>query len=80
MDMFTLKLRQSMSLQDKIRFSKRRIEEWINEFGVNGCYVSFSGGKDSTVLLDLVRQVAPEVDAGIFYTTGCKRTGCMFCG
>lgn len=47
----TLKMRQAMPLKDKIRFTQRRIKEWVEHFGVNGCYVSFSGGKDSTVLL-----------------------------
>ena len=50
-DKYTLKLRQSMPLQDKIRFTERRITEWVEHFGVNGCYISFSGGKDSTVLM-----------------------------
>ena len=35
-----------MSLEDKVRFTQRRIEEWVDEFTVDGCYVSFSGGKD----------------------------------
>ena len=42
---------QSMSLNDKIRMTKRRIQEWVDEYGEDGVYVSFSGGKDSTVLL-----------------------------
>lgn len=33
--------------------------------------VSFSGGKDSTVLLDLVRQVVPDV-ALAFFDSGCE--------
>lgn len=32
-----------------------RIRDWINEYGEDGVYISFSGGKDSTVLMDLVR-------------------------
>lgn len=71
LDKYLLKLRQAMPLEDKICFTKRRIKEWINEFGVNGVYVSFSGGKDSTVLLDLVRQIAPEVEA-VFVDTGLE--------
>ena len=34
-------------------------------------YVSFSGGKDSTVLLDLVRNIYPEVPA-VFFDTGLE--------
>lgn len=50
-----LKQRQSLPLADKIKMAERRIQEWIDEYGVDGVYVSFSGGKDSTVLADIVR-------------------------
>lgn len=70
-DKYTLKLRQSMPLQDKIRFTERRIEEWVEHFGVNGCYVSFSGGKDSTVLLYIVRSLYPDIEA-VFVDTGLE--------
>ena len=43
----------------------------MNEFGVNGVYVSFSGGKDSTVLLHIVRELFPEVEA-VFVNTGLE--------
>ena len=46
---------QRMPLKMKMDLSRNRIREWINQFGEDGCYISFSGGKDSTVLLDLVR-------------------------
>lgn len=46
---------QSLSLDAKIRMSMARIEGWIDEFGIDGVYVSFSGGKDSTVLMDIIR-------------------------
>lgn len=43
-----------MMLDDKIRDACHRIEELYYE--INGkCYVSFSGGKDSTVLLALIK-------------------------
>ncbi len=43
-----------MSLDDKVRDACHRIEELYYE--TNGkCYVSFSGGKDSTVLLALIK-------------------------
>lgn len=32
-----------------------RIRDWVREYGENGVVISFSGGKDSTVLMDLVR-------------------------
>lgn len=71
MDMYKLKLRQAMPLELKIRFTTRRIEEWVNYYGIDGCYVSFSGGKDSTVLLHLVRSLYPEIKA-MFVDTGLE--------
>lgn len=70
-DRMTLKMRQAMPLEDKIKFTKRRIQEWVDYYGTNGCYVSFSGGKDSTVLLDLVRQIDPNIEA-VFIDTGLE--------
>ena len=46
---------QSLPLSAKIRMTCYRIRQWVEEYGEDGCYVSFSGGKDSTVLLDIVR-------------------------
>ena len=48
-----------------------RIKEWVEEFGEDGCYISFSGGKDSTVLLHLVRKLFPNVVA-VFVDTGLE--------
>ena len=48
---------QSLPLNAKIQMTKRRIDEWVDEYGEDGCYVSFSGGKDSTVLVDIIRKV-----------------------
>ena len=48
---------QSLSLDSKVRMTASRIKAWVKEFGEEGCYISFSGGKDSTVLLDIVRNV-----------------------
>ena len=62
---------QSLPLDIKIMKTKRRIEEWIDYFGENKVYISFSGGKDSTVLLDLVRQVNPNISA-VFIDTGLE--------
>lgn len=65
-----LKIRQHLSLDIKIGLSLHRIREWHNHFG-GRVYVSFSGGKDSTVLLDLVRSEFPEVPA-VFCDTGLE--------
>lgn len=59
---------QSWPLEQKIRSAQTRIIEWYQRWE-GGVYVSFSGGKDSTVLLDLVRRIYPEVPA-VFVDTG----------
>jgi 3'-phosphoadenosine 5'-phosphosulfate sulfotransferase (PAPS reductase)/FAD synthetase len=62
---------QALSLASKIQMSKARIRAWIEKYGEDGVYVSFSGGKDSTVLLDLVRSEYPNVKA-VFVDTGLE--------
>ena len=54
---------QALPLPIKVKLTKRRIQEWINEYGTEGVYVSFSGGKDSTVLLHIVRSMEAEKTA-----------------
>ena len=71
MDRYTFNLRKSMPLEDKVKFSKARIKEWVDHFGIDGCYISFSGGKDSTVLLHLVRSMYPDIEA-VFVDTGLE--------
>lgn len=66
-----LKQKQALPLDIKILMSKTRIRAWIEEYGEDGVYISFSGGKDSTVLLDLVRQDYPNVRA-MFVDTGLE--------
>ena len=61
---------QSWSLERKIQVTQTRIMEWYMRW--NGqIYVSFSGGKDSTVLLDLARRVYPNIEA-VFVDTGLE--------
>lgn len=47
------------------------IREFVEHEGNNGVYVSFSGGKDSLVLLHLVRSIYPDVPA-VFANTGIE--------
>lgn len=61
---------QSLPLSAKIRMTERRIRDWY-EYWEGDVYVSFSGGKDSTVLLDLVRNIYPDVEA-VFVDTGLE--------
>ena len=69
-EMYQLIQRQSLDLDIKEKLTKRRIELWYNYYHGN-VYVSFSGGKDSTVLLHQVRKVYPEVPA-VFVDTGLE--------
>ena len=66
-----LQMRQALPLNLKISLTKSRIRGWVNEYGEDGVYVSFSGGKDSTVLLDIVRQTYPNIPA-VFVDTGLE--------
>lgn len=54
---------QALPLKSKITMTKHRIQTWVDEFGIDGVYVSFSGGKDSTVLLHIARQLYPNMKA-----------------
>lgn len=62
---------QSLPLSAKIRMTQLRIRGWVEEYGEDGVYVSFSGGKDSTVLLDIVRIMYPDIPA-VFVDTGLE--------
>lgn len=69
--LYDLQELQALPLQLKIQLTKQRIREWVSYFGQDGVYVSFSGGKDSTVLLHLVREDYPDVPA-VFCNTGLE--------
>lgn len=65
-----LRAMQAWSLERKIQVTQTRIIEWyIKQKGQ--VYVSFSGGKDSTVLLDLARRIYPDIPA-VFVDTGLE--------
>lgn len=65
-----LKIMQAWPLERKIQVTQTRIMEWYQHY--NGqVYVSFSGGKDSTVLLDLARRIYPDIEA-VFIDTGLE--------
>jgi 3'-phosphoadenosine 5'-phosphosulfate sulfotransferase (PAPS reductase)/FAD synthetase len=70
MELWQLQQYQMLPLAIKIEKTKQRIKEWYEHFGGN-VYVSFSGGKDSTVLLHLVRSLYPDVVA-VFSDTGLE--------
>lgn len=65
-----LKTMQSWNLDRKIATSLTRIAEFYAKYP-HKIYVSFSGGKDSTVLLHLVRRLYPDTPA-VFVDTGLE--------
>jgi len=62
---------QALPLEMKIKLSERRIRDWVSYWGEEGVYISFSGGKDSTVLLDLCRKLYPNLVA-VYSDTGLE--------
>ena len=61
---------QALPLIAKVHMTQARIREWYDHF--NGdVFVSFSGGKDSTVLAHLVHEFYPEVPL-VFVNTGLE--------
>lgn len=62
--------RRALPLGAKVLMTQNRIREWYNHFD-GDVYVSFSGGKDSTVLAHLVRDLYPEVPL-VFSNTGLE--------
>lgn len=66
-----LRMLLALPLEVKVLKTQQRIREWVQRYGVDGVYISFSGGKDSTVLLHLVRELYPEIEA-VFVNTGLE--------
>ena len=65
-----LKQMQAVPLEGKIIMTKHRIREWYDHFD-GQVYVSFSGGKDSTVLKHIVDSMFDDVPA-VFVNTGLE--------
>ena len=69
-DKIYLRQMQGLPLIVKVRKTQLRIKEWYEHFDGN-VYVSFGGGKDSTVLAHLVHELYPEVPL-VFANTGLE--------
>lgn len=72
--MFTgeqLKEMQTASLERKIQLTQSRIIEFVNRLGIDNVYISFSGGKDSTVLAHIAQQIFPDIKM-MFVNTGLE--------
>lgn len=65
-----LSIMQAWPLERKIQVTQTKILEWYYHYGGN-VSISFSGGKDSTVLLDLARRAFPDIPA-VFVDTGLE--------
>lgn len=65
-----LKTMQAWSLERKIQVTQTRIIEWYQRCK-GQVYVSFSGGKDSTVQVELARRIYPDIEA-VFVDTGLE--------
>lgn len=63
--------KQSLPLSAKIQMTEYRIREWVDHYGEDGVYISFSGGKDSSVLLHLARKLYPNLQA-VYVDTGLE--------
>ncbi len=65
-----LRERQAWTLEQKIDHSLGILEAFVNRVGgLDKVYLSFSGGKDSTVLFHLARMLYPDM-LGVFCNTG----------
>ena len=61
---------QSLPLEAKILMTQRRIRDWV-DYWHDDVYVSFSGGKDSTVLKHIVDGMYDDIPA-VFVNTGLE--------
>lgn len=71
MNLNELKILQNLPLEIKIKKTELRIKEAIERYGSDGLYVSYSGGKDSTVLMEIVKKIDKRIPA-IFCDTGLE--------
>lgn len=60
---------QSLPLEIKIAKTEARIREFVEKIGIDKVYLSFSGGKDSTVLAHICRKLYPNIKM-VFANTG----------
>lgn len=70
MDLQELRSRQNWTLNQKIDHSLGAIDQFISHYDGN-VFVSFSGGKDSTILMHLCEKIKPDIKC-VFVNTGCE--------
>lgn len=69
-ELWQLRQRQGLPLEIKEKLTSARIKSFYS-YNEGKVYISFSGGKDSTVLLHLVRSIYPDIEA-VFVDTGLE--------
>ena len=57
----TLKSLREMNLESKIIQTKALIKQTVSEFGLDKVYISYSGGRDSTVLSHIAKSIYPDI-------------------
>jgi len=70
-DIDELRRLQALPLEEKVGIAKDAIRKYVEHFGEDNIYISFSGGKDSTVLLHICRQLYPKL-VGLYSDTGLE--------
>lgn len=63
MERNSLILLQALPLELKLAKTKLRIKEWIEFYGAESIYLSFSGGIGSTVLFFILKEINSEIPA-----------------
>ena len=72
MDIQELQQLQALPLEIKVLKTKQRIREYVYYFGgIDSVYISFSGGKDSTVLKHIAEEEFPGIKC-VFADTGLE--------
>jgi len=71
-----LNQRIAYPLDYKIELAKRRIKSAIDRYGENNCYISFSGGKDSTILSHIALSMGYELEH-VFSNTRLEYPECV---
>lgn len=65
-----MRRRQALPLEAKVVFTQERVKAWYLHYH-GDVYIAYSGGKDSTVLMDIVKGMFPDVPA-VFCDTGLE--------
>lgn len=68
----SLKQLQSLSLDSKLILTRKRINQWVEHWGIENVYLAFSGGKDSTVLKHIIEEMFGNGVQSVFCNTGLE--------